>query len=67
MRVNIKYIPEEVLVKYDAHGLIKDGYVMAEISKGIYGLPQAGLLAQERLVKHLVPPGKEHIMPIQPR
>lgn len=55
MRVNIKYIPEKVLVKYE--GLIKDGYVMSEISKGIYGLPQAGLLAQERLVRHLAKNG----------
>jgi hypothetical protein len=33
--------------------LIRDGYVLAEISKGIYGLKQAGILAQQKLVQHL--------------
>ena len=28
-------------------------YVMVEISKGIYGLPQAGILSQQRLLAHL--------------
>lgn len=31
----------------------QDGWVYVEISKGMYGLPQAGLLAQELLEKHL--------------
>ena len=30
---------------------------MVEIKKGIYGLPQAGRLAQQRLVKHLAKHG----------
>ena len=33
--------------------MVHNGYVLMEISKGIYGLPQAGKLAQDRLVKHL--------------
>ena len=30
-----------------------DGYVYVEIQKGMYGLPQAGILAQELLEKRL--------------
>ena len=33
--------------------MVHNGYVIIEISKGIYGLPQARKLAQDRLVKHL--------------
>lgn len=33
------------------------GYILMEISKGIYGLPQAGKLAQDRLIAHLATHG----------
>lgn len=33
------------------------GYYLMEISKGIYGLPQAGKLAQDRLIRHLAGAG----------
>jgi hypothetical protein len=53
MRVHTKYIPREIMDRYGLSDLVKDDHVMVEIYKGIYGLPQAGILAQERLVKHL--------------
>ena len=31
----------------------KDGYVFAEVSKGMYGLPQSGILAQKLLEERL--------------
>ena len=34
-----------------------DGYVYLKVWKGMYGLPQAGILAQELLVEHLVKEG----------
>ena len=34
--------------------LIVNGYVMVEIRKRMYGLPQAGILAHIRLTKHLL-------------
>ena len=34
----------------------KDGYVYVAVSKGIYGLPQSGIMAQKLLEKRL---GKE--------
>jgi hypothetical protein len=43
---------------YNLAALAKNGYVFVEIRKGMYGLPQAGILAtNERLVKHLAPFG----------
>jgi hypothetical protein len=36
---------------------IHDGYVYAEVRKGMYGLPQAGKLANDRLRKFLAPAG----------
>jgi hypothetical protein len=53
MRIHISQIPQESLEKYVTPNLIQDDHVLAEISKGIYGLKQAGLLAQQRLVYHL--------------
>ena len=33
--------------------MVQDGWVYIEIMKGMYGLPQAGLLANVKLTKHL--------------
>ena len=41
---------------YDLTTKVKNGYVYIEIQKGMYGLPQAGILAnkllKQRLAKH---------------
>jgi hypothetical protein len=37
--------------------LVVNGKVYVEVSKGIYGLPQAGKLANEQLIRHLEPFG----------
>ena len=41
---------------YDLHSKVKNGYVYCEIVRGVYGLPQAGILAdkllRERLAVH---------------
>ena len=57
MRIMLDQMPEKSRSKYITKGLVKDGCVLAEISKGIYGLAQAGLLAQNRLVDHLAKNG----------
>jgi hypothetical protein len=66
MRVHIDQIPPEARQKYVTEGLVKDGYVLAEITKGIYGLAQAGRLAQQRLVNHLAKHGYRPISKINP-
>ena len=39
--------------QYNLWPLVHNDHVMAEVRKGMYGLPQAGILAYQRLVKHL--------------
>jgi hypothetical protein len=53
MRIPTKDIPQTIMEQYNLAPLVHKGYVLVEIRKGMYGLPQAGLLAYERLVKHL--------------
>ena len=54
MCINLEHIPADVQAKYAlADFAHTNGNVYMEISKSIYGLPQAGRQAQDRLVKHL--------------
>jgi hypothetical protein len=53
MRIPVKDIPAVIMEQYNLLPLVHNGFVLVEIRKGLYGLPQAGLLANERLVKHL--------------
>ena len=46
-------IPENVIEKYELKAKEEDGQVCVEIRKGMYGLPQAGILAQKLLEKRL--------------
>jgi hypothetical protein len=57
MRIPVKWIPDVIIEQYNLTPLIHNGYVMVEINKGMYGLPQAGILANKRLVKHLATHG----------
>jgi hypothetical protein len=58
MRINLSQIPEDIRLRYNLEELaVQDSYVMVEISKGMYGLPQAGILAQQRLIKLLAEHG----------
>jgi hypothetical protein len=57
MFVPIEVIPPDIIEKYNIHSLVKNGKVYVEVSKGIYGLPQAGKLANEQLIRHLAPFG----------
>ena len=52
MRLKITDIPQEVIEHYNLMSLFtQDGYVYCKISRGMYGLPQAGIIAQELLEK----------------
>jgi hypothetical protein len=42
-------LPQEVIDKYGLNDLAVDGKVYIKIQKGMYGLPQAGVLANELL------------------
>jgi hypothetical protein len=51
MRLPIHLIPEEIIQEYNLSPLVYREYVYIEIRKGMYGLPQAGILAQNLLKK----------------
>ena len=54
MRIKISDIPDEIIDEYNLHELMDDdGYIYCEITKGMYGLLQAGLIAQELLAERL--------------
>jgi hypothetical protein len=52
MRLRLNIIPEEIIVKYNLRDLVdEEGWVYIEIRKGMYGLPQAGIIANQLLEK----------------
>jgi hypothetical protein len=57
MVINLFSLPQETIDKYDLHNLSQDGKVYIEIQKGMYGLPQAGILANELLQQNLAKDG----------
>jgi hypothetical protein len=57
MKMLLSRFPEEVIQKYNLNTLAVDGWVYIEIRKGMYGLKQAGLLANQLLQKRLAPFG----------
>jgi hypothetical protein len=53
MRMLLSRFPEEIVQRYNLNALSIDGWVYIEIRKGMYGLKQAGLLANQLLQTHL--------------
>jgi hypothetical protein len=55
--INLSSLPQETIDKYDLIELSEDGKVYIEIQKGMNGLPQAGILANELLQRNLAKDG----------
>ncbi len=54
MQLRLYLIPDEIIDKYHLRNLVDDqGWVYVEIRMGMYGLPQAGILANKLLEKRL--------------
>jgi hypothetical protein len=53
MKIPVKDIPRCIMQQYNLAPLVHAGHVLVEIRKGMYGLPHAGILANNRLTKHL--------------
>jgi hypothetical protein len=53
MWLPIALIPQEIIDTYNLFNLVHNGYVYIDICKGMYGLPQAGILANKLLTKRL--------------
>jgi hypothetical protein len=57
MRMLLSRFEEEIVDKYNLKALAVDGWLYIGIRKGMYGLKQAGLLANQLLQKRLAPFG----------
>ena len=50
-------IPPDIVADYKLKAKVKNNTVYAKVTKGMYGLPQAGKLANDDLVAHLADGG----------
>jgi hypothetical protein len=57
MYIQSTHFPPAARLRYNVAALERHGRVLCRINKGIYGLPQAGRLAQDRLIAHLATHG----------
>lgn len=57
VRIPLRMLPPATIKKHNLTPYIIDGTALFQVSKGMYGLPQAGLLAQQRLIEHLATHG----------
>ena len=53
MRLHLEIILEEIIEAYNLQALATNGWVYIEIQKGMYGLPQVGILANKLLTKRM--------------
>ena len=61
MKLPINLFPPEIVEQYNLFPLVHDDdHVYMEIKKGMYGLPQAGRLANDQLKQHLQKYGYIH-------
>ena len=56
-RVPLSSIPQVIIDEYDLTSIAHNGHVYIQIDGGMYGLPQASLLANKQLCKQLAPSG----------
>jgi hypothetical protein len=56
VRIPVSMVPDDIMNEYNLHSIVHNGYLYVELRKGMYCLPQAGLLANillsKRLAKH---------------
>ena len=50
MFIPINSIPQEIIMHYKLRDIVHNGKVYMEICRGMYGLPQAGILAEKQLI-----------------
>ena len=53
VRIANPQLSSTIIQEYGLHAYSSDGNVTFEVVKGMYGLPQTGPLAQQRLIAHL--------------
>ena len=55
MRMPESIIPQNIKKLYKLHDKIHNGFIYMRIERGMYGLPQAGILANKLLRERLAP------------
>ncbi len=55
--IKIADIPNKFIKEYNLAGTNRNGWIYFEICQGCYGLPQAGILANDLLCSRLVAEG----------
>ena len=56
MKIHISVVPQEIINRYGLLVIVdKKGFVYINITKGMYGIKQAGIISHQDLIKHLVP------------
>jgi hypothetical protein len=53
LQIKVTDIPKDIFKHYNLGPLVHKGYIYTEIRRGMYGLPQAGRLANNALLPHL--------------
>ena len=53
MRLPIKVIPQEIIYQYKLYDMVSDGWVHVCIERGMYGIPVAGRIANDLIVKRM--------------
>ena len=53
MFIPINSIPQEIIAHYKLRDIVHNRRVYMEICRGMYGLPQAGILAEKQLIRFL--------------
>ena len=59
MRIKVELVPVKIIYQYELWDKVHDGHVYMKIVKGMYRIPQAGIMAYKKLVNHLKPYGYE--------
>jgi hypothetical protein len=53
VKIPVNLIPQEIVEEYKLKDKVHNGFVLAIVEKGMYGLPQSGILANKLLKEHM--------------
>ena len=58
MKLKLDIIPDKIITRYNLRGIVRNGWVYVKILGGMYGLPEAGILANKLLKERLQDKGR---------
>jgi hypothetical protein len=57
MKMTILLFPEWTIIQYELQKYVNNGFIYLEMRRKVWGLPQAGIVANKLLRKRLLPRG----------